>query len=301
MKINMMKRKIILHLVLLLLSLSLVAAVNVSTDKTDYNSGEVVTAAVDNCIGTSIAKFLNPGGNLVDIKSGQSNWSATYHTSSDTTEGKYTVSTSCSNGLAEADFCVDAPGCLEVEEVCVSDWDCGEWSACGVDQLEVRTCTDKNYCELDREESRACTAVTAEACQESWTCLSWSTCQNGIQTRTCYDQNNCGTILNKPAGQQSCQESAALKSETIPAKAVEESFFAKNKSLIIAVVLAAVLLGLGLLYYFKWKGKEASLADARDWVSSEREKGISDENIRIALQKRGWEEKDIKAAFKKLK
>ena len=294
-----MKHKIILYPVLLLLSLSLVAAVNVSTDKTDYTSGEMVTTNIDNCAGTSIAKFLKPNGKLVDIKSGEGNWSTTYNTASDSAKGKYTVSTSCSNGLAKANFCVDAPGCLEAKEVCVSDFDCGEWSACGFDKLERRTCTDKNNCEADKEETRACTA----ACQESWTCLSWSACQNGIQTRACFDQNNCGTALNKPAGQQSCQEFPAPAPTPAPAKPVaeEESFFAKNKGLIIAVVLSAVLLGLGLLYFFKWKGKGVDFAEVEEWMSSEREKGTSDEDIRIALQKRGWEEKDIKAAFKKLK
>ncbi|MEK6939101.1 MAG: hypothetical protein AABX31_00080 [Nanoarchaeota archaeon] len=291
-----MRSKTILCFVLLLLSFSLAAAVNVSTDKTEYNRGEIVTANISSCEGTSITKFLNPAGNLVDIKSGQGNWTTTYHTYSDPAAGKYTFSTSCSNGLAQANFCVNASGCLEAVE-CVSDWDCGEWSSCGVDALERRTCTDKNNCEVDREETQACTA-----CQESWTCLSWSTCINGIQTRTCYDQNNCGTVLNKPVGQQSCQEFAEQPTTT-PTKPVveEESFFAKNKGLIIAVALAAVLLAVGLLYYFKWKGKEASFAEVREWMSSEREQGVSDENIRSALEKRGWAEKDIKAAFKKLK
>lgn len=291
-----MRSKTILCFVLLLLSFSLAAAVNVSTDKTEYDSGEVVAANITSCVGTSITKFLNPHGNLVDIKSGQGNWSTAYHTSSDSTAGKYKVSTSCSNGLAQAYFCVNASGCLEEEKECVSDWECAEWSSCGVDKLERRTCIDNNDCEVNAEETRACTI-----CQESWTCLSWSTCQNGIQTRTCYDQNNCGTTLNRPVGQQSCQELTAQEATTLEAPAEEESFFAKNKGLIIAVVLAVVLLVLGLLYFFKWKGKEASLAEVREWMGSEREQGVSDENIRSALEKRGWNEKDIKAAFKKVK
>ncbi|MDP3698972.1 MAG: hypothetical protein Q8R47_05285 [Nanoarchaeota archaeon] len=294
-----MRSKTILYIVLLLFSTSLVSAVDLSTDKTDYNSSEIVTANITGCVGTSITKFLNPGGTLVDIKSGQSNWTTTYQTSSNPASGKYTVSTSCSNGLAEANFCVNDPGCLveEEEEECIPEWDCREWSSCGIDQLERRTCTDKKNCEIDKEETKACSA-----CQESWTCLSWSTCQNGIQTRTCYDQNNCGTALDKPAGQQSCQELVSEQPIT-PAKpaAEEESFFAKNKGLIIAVALAVILLVLGLLYFFKWKGKEASFAEVKEWMGSEREKGTSDEDLRIALQKRGWEEKDIKAAFKKLK
>ena len=291
-----MVRGKLLYFVLLLLSLSLVAAVNVSTDKTEYSSSEVVTANVSDCVGTSITTFRNPADKVADIKSGEGNWSTSYHASSDPAKGKYTVSVSCSNGLAQENFCVDAPGCLE-EAVCEPAFECGKWSGCGLDNLERRTCTDKNKCEASKEETRSCTV-----CQESWTCLSWSTCVNGIQTRTCYDQNSCGTVLNKPVGQQSCQEfiEQPTTAETKPT-VEEESFFSKNKGLIIAVVLAAVLLALGLLYYFKWKRKEASFAEVREWMSSEREQGVSDEGIRSALVKRGWAEKDIKAAFKKLR
>ena len=291
----MIARKIV-YLVLIFLSLSLASAVNVSTDKSEYSAAEIVTASIDTCSGTSIAKFQNPDDRLVDLKSGQDNWSTTYHTSSDPSKGKYTLSISCSNGLAQANFCVDAPGCLAENEVCTSDWDCGLWSSCGTDQLERRTCTDKNNCAADKEETRACSV-----CQESWSCLSWSACQGGLQTRTCYDQNNCGSILNKPADQQACQEIAQQPTPTITEPVTEESFFSKNMGLIIAVVLAAILLVVGLLYYFKWKGKEMSFAEVREWIGLEREKGTSDEDMRISLQKRGWEEKDIKAAFKKSK
>ena len=131
-----MKTKTLLYVVLLLISMSSVAAVNVSADKAEYSSSELVTANITSCVGTSITKFTNPSGTLVDIKSGQSNGTTSYHTSSNSASGKYKVSASCSNGAAEANFCVNAPGCLElVEEECISDWDCGEWSSCGVDQL----------------------------------------------------------------------------------------------------------------------------------------------------------------------
>ena len=69
-----MVRYKLLYVVLLLLSLSLVAAVNVSTDKTEYSSGEIVTANISECVGTSITKFLNPADKVVDIKSGEGNW-----------------------------------------------------------------------------------------------------------------------------------------------------------------------------------------------------------------------------------
>lgn len=41
-------------------------------------------------------------------------------------------------------------------------------------------------------------------CTESWTCISWSSCVNGQQTRTCTDANNCGTTSSKPTITQSC-------------------------------------------------------------------------------------------------
>jgi len=43
------------------------------------------------------------------------------------------------------------------------------------------------------------------ACQENWTCGSWSACAaSSTQTRACADSNTCGTVLNKPAENQSC-------------------------------------------------------------------------------------------------
>ena len=42
------------------------------------------------------------------------------------------------------------------------------------------------------------------SCAESWSCTSWSTCANSVQTRTCTDSNNCGTTANKPTESQSC-------------------------------------------------------------------------------------------------
>ena len=43
-----------------------------------------------------------------------------------------------------------------------------------------------------------------KTCTENWSCLDWSACLSGEQTRTCLDQNNCGTFLNKPNVSQNC-------------------------------------------------------------------------------------------------
>ena len=43
------------------------------------------------------------------------------------------------------------------------------------------------------------------ACTENWLCSEFSSCVDGMQTRTCTDLNNCGTSLNKPAETISCE------------------------------------------------------------------------------------------------
>ncbi len=49
------------------------------------------------------------------------------------------------------------------------------------------------------------TCVSIEECAESWACTEWSACQpSNTQTRTCTDENECGTTNNKPAETQSC-------------------------------------------------------------------------------------------------
>ncbi|MEM5844448.1 MAG: hypothetical protein QW841_04370, partial [Candidatus Aenigmatarchaeota archaeon] len=48
------------------------------------------------------------------------------------------------------------------------------------------------------------TVTQQQFCQERWVCSEWSECINGIQTRTCVDQNNCGTNNNQPFTSQPC-------------------------------------------------------------------------------------------------
>ena len=46
--------------------------------------------------------------------------------------------------------------------------------------------------------------VKEGTCTESWTCTDWSSCSGKIQTRTCTDNNNCGTDDDKPDESKSC-------------------------------------------------------------------------------------------------
>jgi hypothetical protein len=47
--------------------------------------------------------------------------------------------------------------------------------------------------------------IHESTCSENWNCSEWSSCsEQGIQTRSCTDLNDCGTTKNKPATTQSC-------------------------------------------------------------------------------------------------
>lgn len=48
-------------------------------------------------------------------------------------------------------------------------------------------------------------SIGAPVCEENWDCTSWSECINNIQTRTCTDLNACGTTVNKPGEERSCE------------------------------------------------------------------------------------------------
>ncbi|MHA1868356.1 MAG: putative metal-binding motif-containing protein [Candidatus Heimdallarchaeaceae archaeon] len=43
-----------------------------------------------------------------------------------------------------------------------------------------------------------------EPCKEAWSCSGWTSCIEGLQTRTCIDSNNCGTEKNKPGEELIC-------------------------------------------------------------------------------------------------
>jgi len=48
------------------------------------------------------------------------------------------------------------------------------------------------------------TVLVTQLCTPSWSCGSWSSCTNNIQTRTCTDTNSCGVTTGKPVESQSC-------------------------------------------------------------------------------------------------
>ncbi|MCK4714427.1 MAG: PGF-pre-PGF domain-containing protein, partial [Candidatus Aenigmarchaeota archaeon] len=57
---------------------------------------------------------------------------------------------------------------------------------------------------------------TTSPCVESWSCGEWSECSGSIQTRTCVDANNCGTIVNRPDEAQECDDGGSTGGVIIP-------------------------------------------------------------------------------------
>ncbi len=45
-------------------------------------------------------------------------------------------------------------------------------------------------------------------CAPNWACTGWSSCSGGTQSRTCNDQNNCGTNEGRPPESQNCSSTA---------------------------------------------------------------------------------------------
>jgi len=48
------------------------------------------------------------------------------------------------------------------------------------------------------------------ACSSSWTCSGWSACSSGTQSRTCIDQNACGTPQGRPPESRPCNMTPAV-------------------------------------------------------------------------------------------
>ncbi len=51
--------------------------------------------------------------------------------------------------------------------------------------------------------------TTTTICQESWTCSDWSACKDGIETRLCFDENQCGTENDRPFESNPCSAEEA--------------------------------------------------------------------------------------------
>lgn len=91
------------------------------------------------------------------------------------------------------------------------------------------------------------TFAQAEDCREEWVCKDWSSCKDGLKTRTCNDKNNCGTDLYKPFESMPCvegEDQLNAKSELI-----------LNNDLLFIAIGATVLIIGGIIYLHRKKKK----------------------------------------------
>lgn len=130
---------------------------------------------------------------------------------------------------------------IATSEVILYRWADGKWNALpttfvGGDTAEAFYTAESpglSYFAIGTVEAGAPPA----ACEENWQCTEWSACANGEQTRTCTDQNACGTTVNRPAETQACGIG----------KITPENYLS------IAVILVIIILVLAIFYT---KGKK---------------------------------------------
>lgn len=80
--------------------------------------------------------------------------------------------------------------------------DCDD-SRSNINPAATEVCDQRdNDCDGQTDEGGVCTDTPA--CAPQWSCGPWSVCQDQRQSRTCTDDNACGTDLNKPELTRSC-------------------------------------------------------------------------------------------------
>ena len=57
----------------------------------------------------------------------------------------------------------------------------------------------------DEDESHSHTSNIKQFCWSSWKCGGWSSCDNGLMNRECYDANYCSYSYNKPNEVAGCE------------------------------------------------------------------------------------------------
>jgi len=101
---------------------------------------------------------------------------------------------------------------------------------------------------------------TAQTCEERWVCTEWSVCADGVQTRTCTDQNNCGTEENKPLETQPCsmKEESEQQSEETPTQDITGMFIStiSNPAFALVIILAIIAVVLSIFSFRLRKKKK---------------------------------------------
>lgn len=91
------------------------------------------------------------------------------------------------------------------------------------------------------------TVTQQQACQEKWVCSEWSECINGVQTRTCVDQNNCGTNNKEPFTSQPCSAEERKEEKSSQGVSGITGFFALISNPVYALGLILVIIAIVIL------------------------------------------------------
>ena len=313
---------------LIVFSLSMFLATAVSIDSPNEVTGdETITITVKGCEQISLlqlntANILGSSLKLVDQGTGE--WSTTYNTISDVSDGVYRIDVSCEDGTTSTkQFCVDSPGCIATSSPstdgggrrCTPEWSCSAWTLCDASLKQTRTCYDKENCQSNKIEVKDC-----DQCQESWICSLWGSCSNNIQKRTCVDQHYCGTSFVKPLQQKNCNQ--VVVAGNVPVQITNDisppsitptytspafsfsSVWEKYGTYIIIAGIVFILLVITLLlvaHFVKPKKLAYNHDELTEWINKERQMGTSDEEVRnILTNKTGWNEEEINEAFEDL-
>lgn len=93
---------------------------------------------------------------------------------------------------------------FSINNNCLPEWQCSQWSACNESGIKTRLCRDNNLCanytDMPKEETD-CDAL----CVPDWKCSIWSDCSSdGSMTRFCQDFNECDSKEGKPDEMKWC-------------------------------------------------------------------------------------------------
>jgi len=206
---------------------------------------------------------------------------------------------------------------------CYPQWQCSDYGECQPDGYKYRNCFDINNCkEQDIEwwQTTGCSLTSNPTlclqglimpstkmpcvlpCEENWQCTPWSDCVGGIQTRECFDLNDCGTTYNKPATTQACE--ITYQPPTEKEKKAIEWWKLVIPILILLIIIIAIIISI-LLTRRKpsiaiEETKEAP-PELTEYVKNALKKGASRKEIEGKLKAAGWPQDLIDLAFERVK
>ncbi len=146
----------------------------------------------------------------------------------------------CVESCAEVEIC--AENCVSAEDLCAEGCQencqnctevviggqcigavCGDGEVdaneeCDGDDLGSHTCEEQGFISGSLACNSNCTLNKSGcvSCTEDWSCPNWATidCVDGVKTRTCTDNNNCGTTESKPSETKDCSSESSSSSTT---------------------------------------------------------------------------------------